>query len=164
MTIAELDPADWRRLVAELYAAVRGDDDPVRAHARWRAGRDELIGGHPQSPALPGDPVRAYGVPYWPYDPALRFVLPLVKRPPASLTLATDGGNVTTLRLVGGVEVPGPVGASWRSGRCGSTRAGCSCRCGTARRATAATAGAGSCWTRPRAPTWAAGRTRSSST
>ncbi|MGH3405669.1 MAG: DUF1684 domain-containing protein [Streptosporangiaceae bacterium] len=115
MTIAELDLADWRRRVAELYAAIRADDDPARAHARWRAVRDELIGKHPQSPALPGDPVRADGVPYWPYDPALRFELPLVPVPPvapASLTLATDGGNLTALRLIGRVEVPGPVGAS----------------------------------------------------
>ncbi len=76
MTIAELDLADWRRRVAELYAGIRADDDPERAHARWRAVRDELIGKHPQSPALPGDPIRAEGVPYWPYDPALRFELP----------------------------------------------------------------------------------------
>ena len=33
MTNAELDLADWRRQVAELYAAVRADDDP-RAGAR----------------------------------------------------------------------------------------------------------------------------------
>jgi uncharacterized protein len=112
VTIAELDLADWRRRVAELYAAIRADDDPERAHAWWRAVRDELIGKHPQSPALPGDPIRAKGVPYWPYDPALRFELPLVPAGPASLTLATDGGNKTALRLIGRVEVPGPVGAS----------------------------------------------------
>jgi len=58
VAIAELDLADWRRRVAELYAAIRADDDPVRAHARWRSVRDELIGKHPQSPARPGDPLR----------------------------------------------------------------------------------------------------------
>lgn len=113
MTIAELDLADWRRRVAELYAAVRADDDPERAHARWRQGRDDLIGSHPQSPAPPGDPIRVTGVPYWPYDPALRFVLPL--RPAdggaPSLRLATDGGNQTTLTLAGVVEIPAPVDA-----------------------------------------------------
>ena len=112
MTIAELDLADWRRRVAELYAAIRADDDPERAHARWRSVRDELIGKHPQSPALPGDPLRADGVPYWPYDPALRFELPLVPAEPASLTMATDGGNATDVKLIGRVEVPAPVGGS----------------------------------------------------
>lgn len=75
---AALDLADWRRRVAEMYAAIRADDDPQRAHARWRATRDELIATHPQSPAPPGAGVRVTGVPYWPYDPALRFVLPLL--------------------------------------------------------------------------------------
>ena len=37
---------------------------------------------------------------------------PLLPAGPASLTLATDGGNRTALRLIGRVEVPGPVGAS----------------------------------------------------
>jgi uncharacterized protein len=114
MSDAELELADWRRRVAELYAAVRGDEDPERAHARWRRGRDALIAGHPQSPALPGDPVRTAGVPYWPYDPALRFVLPLL--PPGSgsaeLRLPTDGGDVTTLRLAGTVHLPAPADAA----------------------------------------------------
>ncbi|HEX3487880.1 MAG TPA: DUF1684 domain-containing protein [Streptosporangiaceae bacterium] len=112
MTIAELDLADWRRRVAELYAAIRADDDPERAHARWRSVRDELIGKHPQSPVLPGDPLRAHGLPYWPYDPALRFELPLRPAEPASLTMATDGGNSTGLKLIGRVEVPAPVDGS----------------------------------------------------
>jgi uncharacterized protein len=114
MSGAELDLADWRRRVAELYAAVRADDDPERAHARWRRARDDLIARHPQSPALPGDPIRAAGVPYWPYDPALRWTLPLLRGDPgepAELRLTTDDGNVTTLRLAGTVQLPEPVGA-----------------------------------------------------
>jgi len=110
-----LELADWRRRVAELYAAVRAEGDPRRAHARWRAGRDELIATHPQSPAPPGAPVRVTGVPYWPYDPALRFVLPVLPAgpgPAATLRLSTDHGNLTALRLVGRVELPGPVTGS----------------------------------------------------
>jgi hypothetical protein len=112
---AELELADWRRRVAELYAAVRADGDPGRAHARWRQGRDELIGTHPQSPAPPGASIRTDGVPYWPYDPALRFVLPLLPAPPgdaAALRLATDHGNTTALRQVGRVDLPDPVRGS----------------------------------------------------
>jgi uncharacterized protein len=113
MTIAALDLADWRRRVAELYAAVRADDDPERAHARWRQVRDEMIGKHPQSPALPGDAIRSSGVPYWPYDPGLRFDLPLLPAPEqTNLAMPTHGGNTTTLELVGFVDLPWPVDAS----------------------------------------------------
>ena len=55
---AELQLADWRRRVAALYAAVRAEPSPVRAHALWRRGRDELMREHPQSPLLPGDELR----------------------------------------------------------------------------------------------------------
>ncbi|MCU1591248.1 MAG: hypothetical protein JWP11_2504 [Frankiales bacterium] len=47
---AELELLDWRRRVAELYAAVRADDDPARAHDLWRRTRDDLFATHPQSP------------------------------------------------------------------------------------------------------------------
>ena len=74
----ELELTSWRRMVGELYAAVRAEDDLQRGHALWRHGRDELFRSHPQSPLLPGDPLRTTGVPYWPYDPRLRFDVPLV--------------------------------------------------------------------------------------
>ena len=61
---AELELTSWRRMVAELYAAVRGEDDPRRGHALWRHGRDELFRSHPQSPLLPDDPLREAGLPY----------------------------------------------------------------------------------------------------
>jgi uncharacterized protein (DUF1684 family) len=115
MTNAELELADWRRRVAEMYAAVRADDDPERAHARWRATRDALISTHPQSPAPPGAAIRATGVPYWPNDPALRFVRPLRAAgpgPAARLRLATDNGRLTALGLIGRVELPEPVAGS----------------------------------------------------
>ena len=66
---------DWRRRVAGLYADVRAKlpHDAADAHARWRAGRDELFKSHPQS-ALP-DPERARfrGLPYFAYE--RRFAL-----------------------------------------------------------------------------------------
>ena len=80
MAVAEAELADWRRQVSELYAAVRAQDDPERAHALWRSGRDALFRAHPQSPLPPRDPLREAGVPYWAYDPALRFELPLLPR------------------------------------------------------------------------------------
>jgi uncharacterized protein len=107
-----LDLTDWRRAVAGLYAAVRAEDDPERAHGRWRAGRDELFRRHPQSPLPPGDPLRESGVPYWPYDPALRYELPLLPaKEPELAAIPTGEDGVTTLRLVGRVALPPPVDA-----------------------------------------------------
>jgi uncharacterized protein (DUF1684 family) len=76
--------AGWRRAVAELYAAVRAEPQPRRAHELWRRGRDELFARHPQSPLPAGDPLRRTGLPYFPYDPALRFEVSLQPVPPAS--------------------------------------------------------------------------------
>ncbi len=111
MSDPHLDLADWRRRVGELYAAVRASDDPEKGHALWRSGRDALFRDHPQSPLPAGDPLRETGLPYWPYDPALRFELALAPNPePAELALPTDGDGVTRLRRIGTVELPAPIG------------------------------------------------------
>ncbi|HKN96703.1 MAG TPA: DUF1684 domain-containing protein [Pseudonocardiaceae bacterium] len=110
---AELELLDWRRRVSELYAAVRAADEPDLGHALWRAGRDELFRTHPQSPLPADDPMRVTGVPYWPYDPALRFTVRL--RPPAEpveLAVPTDGDGTTGMRLAGHVDLPAPIGAT----------------------------------------------------
>ncbi len=113
MSVPEVELADWRRRVHELYATVRSHGDPKRGHALWRDGRDELFRTHPQSPLLRGDPMRSDGIPYWPYDPDLRFELPLqAPSEPARLAVPTDGQGTTTMRLLGRVELPAPIGAS----------------------------------------------------
>jgi uncharacterized protein len=66
---------DWRRRVHALYADVRACVDPAEGHAAWRRGRDELFAGHPQTPLLPEDRPGFTGLPYGPYDPALRFTV-----------------------------------------------------------------------------------------
>ena len=108
---AELELTSWRRMVAELYAAVRAQGDPQRGHALWRNGRDELFRSHPQSPLPPGDKLREVGLPYWPYDPRLRFEAPLL---PAgrdiSLSVPTNEGSIPMTRL-GRVHLPAPVDA-----------------------------------------------------
>ena len=109
----ELELVDWRRRVAALYAALRAEADPVAAHALWRHGRDALMREHPESPLLPGDELRRTGVPYWPYDPELRFVLELEPSPePATLILPTGGGDTTSLRRLGTLALPSPVEAT----------------------------------------------------
>jgi len=110
MTNEFLELAGWRRAVAGLYAAVRAADDPRRGHELWRQGRDELFLKHPQSPLSLGDPLRATGLPYWPYDPALRFELPLLPAEKRSLDVPTSEG-VTPMDRVGCLRLPPPIDA-----------------------------------------------------
>ncbi|MGW8565738.1 DUF1684 domain-containing protein [Isoptericola sp. NPDC055881] len=104
-TILEL--TDWRRRVAQLYAAVRAEPDPAHGHGLWRAGRDTLFRTHPQSPLPAGDPLRSTGLPCWPYDPSLRFELPLQAAEPATLAVDTGADGTTTMERVGILELPG---------------------------------------------------------
>jgi uncharacterized protein (DUF1684 family) len=101
----ELELVSWRRAVAGLYAAVRAEDDPRRGHELWRQGRDELFRQHPQSPLPAGDPLRATGLPYWPYEPGLRFELPLLPAPELALDVPTSEG-VTPMDRIGCVRLP----------------------------------------------------------
>jgi uncharacterized protein len=110
---ATLQLADYRRRVAELYAAVRAEPDPVRAHALWRARRDDLFRTHPQSPLPPGDPLRETGVPYWDYQPELRFTLPVLPGEPLDLDVPTDGDGTTSMTRVGHVELFGATLDVW---------------------------------------------------
>ena len=68
---------DWRRRVADLYAEVRSLGDPAAAHEVWRAGRDELLRHHPESPVPQPERAAFTGVPVAPYDPAYRFEVAL---------------------------------------------------------------------------------------
>lgn len=102
---------DWRVRVAALYAQVREDPDPERGHAAWRAGRDELFRTHPQSPLPARDPLRETGLPYWPYDPAWRFELPLLPPPtdavdPDERVVDGGGDGDVTMRRTGQLELP----------------------------------------------------------
>jgi uncharacterized protein (DUF1684 family) len=96
----ELELASWRRMTSELYAAVRSEDDLQRGHALWRRGRDELFRSHSQSPLPPGDPLRTTGLPYWPYDPGLRFEVPVLAADgEASLSAPASDGAITMDRI-----------------------------------------------------------------
>src|SRR6201987_547733 len=111
MTSGELELVGWRRTVAELYAGVRAQDDPRRGHEQGGPGRDDLSRSHPQSPLRPGDPLRATGLPYWPYDPGLRFEVPLL---PAerelSLSVPTNDG-IMPMDRIGCLRLPAPLDA-----------------------------------------------------
>jgi hypothetical protein len=106
----ELALVDWRRRTAELYAEVRGSVDAERAHALWRSARGRLFNEHPQSPLGAEDPLRTEGLPYWPYDPRLRFTAELIPAgDPAAYALQTASDEVTRIRQVGWVELPEPI-------------------------------------------------------
>ena len=106
-----LQLADWRRETAAVYARVMAEADPAAAHALWREGRGRLLRSHPQSPLAAGDALRESGVPYWAYDPALRWTLPVEPvTAPERLAIDTGPDGVTRLDQVGWVALPDPVG------------------------------------------------------
>ena len=80
---------DWRRRVADMYAAVRAAPDPAAAWERWRTVRDGLFHVHPQTPLDRG----AAAPDYFPYDPALRFTVLLAPHdgPEQAFPAGADG-------------------------------------------------------------------------
>ncbi len=90
-----------------MYAYVRAAGEPERAHALWRERRDELFRRHRQSPLAPDDPLRDTGLPYWPYDPALRLTAPLEPNTrDETRTVDTVGDGPIKMRLTGHVTMP----------------------------------------------------------
>lgn len=138
--IEQLDLADWRRRVADLYAAVRAQAvaDPAASWRHWIDVRGELLRTHPQSP-IPAGERAAFQARHWPYDPRLRFeVVVDTEAPPGSglafaaeplfggvtLALPISTGGEETFTRIGGVAVPFPGGARtlglyWMAGYAG---------------------------------------------
>jgi uncharacterized protein len=122
--------ADWRRRVGDLYADVRrlARDDARAAWDHWVATREELFRGHPQSP-VPPERRSEFRALHWPYDPALRFELPVGLAPPAApsapaLELPNSGADVLSFSRIGSVEVPfaagsRPLAIFWMAGYAG---------------------------------------------
>jgi uncharacterized protein len=106
-----LQIVSWRREVAELYAQVRAAANPPDAHALWRSRRNELFTGHPASPLLPEDPLRVTGLPYWPYDPALRWNLRIEDAAVLTRDVPTAGDGDIRLVRIGRVRLPDPIDA-----------------------------------------------------
>ena len=86
---------DWRRRIAGSYEAIRRSDDPAAAWRAWRAERDRMFREHRQSPIE--DRAAFTGLPFFDYDPALRFSVGL--RPAAGAAFSVSVGGDGDMRL-----------------------------------------------------------------
>ncbi|MBC7631953.1 DUF1684 domain-containing protein [Aeromicrobium sp.] len=113
MQSSALGLVDWRRRTNEMYADVRADTAHEAAHSRWRARRDAMFLHHPQTPLVDDDPIRDGGIPYWPYDPTLRFEVALTVPEAGTaedrVVEAGDDGTLT-MKLIGRVDLPAGIG------------------------------------------------------
>lgn len=107
MDLAGLTLLDWRRRVHEVYAFVRGSNDPVVAHARWRAVRDDLFAHHPQSPIPTARRAAFDGLPVAAYDSAWRFTVDVdTDVEPQHIDVATGSDGVVPFDRIGRVLIP----------------------------------------------------------
>lgn len=74
----QLELADWRRQVAELYAKVRDTADPQEAWTQWSRSRSKLFAHHPQSPNVHLKADERGNIAYFPYDASYRHEVVLV--------------------------------------------------------------------------------------
>ena len=90
-TVREIETLlDWKRRIFALYADVRAHSDPRAAREVWRATRDELFRTHPQSPIPPEKRPSFAGVPYFDYDPSMRFIVELEQAEPETHDIASS--------------------------------------------------------------------------
>jgi uncharacterized protein (DUF1684 family) len=113
--VAALTLLDWRRRVAALYAEVRRTPDARAAHELWRAGRDQLLASHPESPVPAAARARFTGVEVAPYDPALRFEVEVdADVAPLRLEVPTATDGVVPFQRAGTLHLPlGDLDAWW---------------------------------------------------
>ncbi len=128
----ELQLADWRRQVSDLYAEVRrlAVGDPVAALTIWRSERERLYRDHPMSPVPAAERVN-FSSKHFAYDPTLRFEVavqvataassatgaaqaagatpPASATPPAlaaPLSLPNSGADTLSFQRIGTVQIP----------------------------------------------------------
>jgi uncharacterized protein (DUF1684 family) len=88
-----LDLLDWKRRIFELYGEVRAAADPRAAWHRWRAVRDELFAGHPQSPIPAVDRADFAGLRYFDYDPTARVLAEVSHVEPEPIEIGGSAGE-----------------------------------------------------------------------
>jgi uncharacterized protein len=108
MPSGSLAVVDWRRRTAALYARIRAEPDPGKAHAIWCAGRAEMLRTHPASPVPAAERAAYQGPPVAPYDPTLRFEAEIgTDAEPQRLEVPTGTDGVVPFERVGRVDLPG---------------------------------------------------------
>jgi len=109
---------DWRRRVTAVYAAARAVPDPEAGWRLWRDGRDELFATHPDSPLDEAARTRFTGLPFAPYDEALRFEVELSPAEPRRLELPTESDGAVPLHRIGtvGLGELGSIDVWWLGG------------------------------------------------
>ena len=113
MPSLHLELADYRRRVAEIYARAR--DTRLNPEARWRQFRidqDELFKTHSQTALSPDQVANFTILRNYPYNPALRFIVPVEKtvdQEVMQVELRDDG--LTRMQPIGTIsfEVKGQV-------------------------------------------------------
>jgi uncharacterized protein (DUF1684 family) len=118
----ELELADWRRTIADLYVDVRrmALQDVESAFDHWRAVRERLFRQRPQSP-VPAAGRSSFQARHFAFDPAFRFeVVVEPDEPPAemaltpspfgSLDLPVSAGGTMRFSRIGRITVPFAVG------------------------------------------------------
>jgi uncharacterized protein (DUF1684 family) len=96
--VEELELLDWKRRIAELYAAVRAAEDPARAWEEWCTVRRQLFREHAQSP-VPADERSDYDGPHvFDYDPKWRLLAEVKPAPVEHLELPSSDGQTMTFR------------------------------------------------------------------
>lgn len=85
---ADLELADWRRRIGDLYR-LQGDG----ALQGWRRGRDELFATHPQSPIAADQQASFTGLTYFDFDPEYLIRCSLEPARPGEDWLDIDTGG-----------------------------------------------------------------------
>ena len=80
--------------------------DPERTLATFRAGRERLVRGHPDSPIAPDRRASFAGLDHWPYDPAVRFEAVVEPAEPERLVALSLDGDPYPLDRIGRVHLP----------------------------------------------------------
>ena len=104
---ASFDLWDYRRRVHEAYRSARQGGSGEETWLAWREARDELYRSHAQSAVEPEDRAVFGGIPYFPYEPVLRFE---VKAEPVigeKLAIRNSGQGETGFRRIGLVRLCG---------------------------------------------------------
>jgi uncharacterized protein (DUF1684 family) len=116
---AELELLDWRRRVADLHGEVRRRGPSETTWQWWRDARDELFGAHAASPLSPERRATFAGLPFFPYDPALRLgPVAVTSAEPATFEIAHSATGTTPARRFGTLvldldDVAYPLSVFW---------------------------------------------------